>query len=213
MSQPQSVAPESRLRESLIEASREAWKNRLIDLSRRNSLLFYRPLVNGTLELPVSSRLMQFILEGGSLAVSELLPGQEFKASNIRAIARKGLENLEEKGLSTLYMTLGKCSWTADDGGRDAFAPIVLLPIHLKLKGQDVQSAEIEITSKPEINPVLLHVLNEELNVTIGADELLQEFWPESDEESAPESADPEEPEGSAVDLHAVLHLLSTHLC
>jgi hypothetical protein len=210
MSQPLSVAPELRLRESLIEASREAWKNRLIDLSRRNNLLFYRPLVNGTLELPVSSRMMQFILEGGSLAVSELLPGQEFKASNIRVIARKGLENLEEKGLSTLYMALGKCSWTAEDGGRDPFASILLLPIHLKFKGQDIQSTEIEIAGKPEINPVLIHVLNEELNVKIGAEELLHEFWPESDEEPAAGSGDPEESEGSAVDLNAVLNALTT---
>jgi hypothetical protein len=44
MPQPQLVLPESRLRQSLVEASRDAWKNRLIDLSRRNDLLYYRPL-------------------------------------------------------------------------------------------------------------------------------------------------------------------------
>ena len=52
-------------RGTLIEASRDAWKNRLIDLSRRNNLLFYRPLVNGTLEFPISPSLTQFIAEGG----------------------------------------------------------------------------------------------------------------------------------------------------
>jgi hypothetical protein len=56
------------------------------------------------------------------MAVAELMPGQQFAAANIRAIARKGLENLEEKGLSTLYLAVGRCSWTAEDGGRDSFA-------------------------------------------------------------------------------------------
>jgi hypothetical protein len=128
----------------------------------------------------------------------------------MRELNREGLENLEEKGLSTLYMTLGKCSWTAEDGGRDPFASVLLVPIHLKFKGHDVQSTEIEIAGKPEINPVLIHVLNEELNVTIGAEELLREFWPESDEEPSAVSDDAEEPEGSEVDLDAMLYLLAT---
>jgi len=206
MPSSQSVVSESPLRQSLIEASRDAWKNRLIDLSRRNNLLFYRPLVNGSLELPISSAMMQFIFEGGSLAVSELLPNQEFKPSNIRAIARKGLENLEEKGLSTLYLALGRCSWTADDGGRDPFAPLVLLPIKLKLKGQDIQSAEVEISGKPEINPVLIHILNEELNVNVSDGELLQGFCAELDDESPDLGA--QDSGRSEVNLNAVLDLL-----
>jgi very-short-patch-repair endonuclease len=208
MSPTSIAATDTKLRGSLVEASRDAWKNRLIDLSRRNNLLFYRPLVNGTLELPTSPTLTQFIREGGSTGLTDLLPGQELKAANIRAIARKGLENLEEKGLSTLYLTLGQCSWLAEDGGRNPFAPLFLLPITLKLKGHDIQSAEVEITGDPEVNPVLIHVLNEELNVDIKAEDLLREFSPESAddvpvaESGLNESARPESP------LETVLGLL-----
>lgn len=182
MSPTSMAATDEKLRGTLIEASRDAWKNHLIDLSRRNNLLFYRPLVNGTLELPMRPTLSQFVQEGGSIALTDLFPGQELKAANIRTIARKGLENLEEKGLSTLYLALGKCSWAAEDGGRDPFAPVFLLPISLKLKGHDIQSTEVEIAGDPEANPVLIHVLDEEWKVSVTADDLLRAFRPESEE-------------------------------
>jgi len=69
--------PDPHLRESLVAASRDAWKTRLIDLSRRNNLLFYRPLVNGTLELPISSELTEFLATGDAVPLSELLAGEE----------------------------------------------------------------------------------------------------------------------------------------
>jgi hypothetical protein len=202
------AATDEKLRGTLIEASRDAWKNRLIDLSRRNNLLFYCPLVNGTLELPISPSLTQFVLDGGSIALTDLLPGQELKASNIRAIARKGLENLEEKGLSTLYLALGKCSWTAEDGGRDPLAPIFLLPISLKVKGHDIQSTEVEVAGEPEVNPVLIHVLDEEWNVGVKGDDLLQAFHPEPEDDTEggiPNQADTPQP---ANGLEPVLELL-----
>jgi hypothetical protein len=167
------------VRETLITASRDAWKKRLIDLSRRNNLLYYRPLVNGTLELPVSPDLLEFLASGKSRTLSELSYGKELSAANVRTIVRKGLENQEEKGLSTLFLALGRCSWTAEDGGRDAFAPILLFPVTLKLKGHDIDATEIEVAGAPEVNPVLLHVLREELNVNIDAEEVLDAFHPE----------------------------------
>jgi hypothetical protein len=197
MSPTSMAATDEKLRGTLIEASRDAWKNRLIDLSRHNNLLFYRPLVDGTLELPISPSLTQFVQEGGSIALTDSLQGQDLKAANIRTIARKGLENLEEKGRSTLYLALGRCSWTAEDGGRDAFAPIFLLPINLKFKGHDLQSTEVEIIGEPEPNPVLIHILDEEWNVSVTADDLLQAFRPEPEEDT------PIAASGQAVSLQA----------
>jgi len=199
-------AAELQARESLVATSRDAWKNRLIDLSRRNNLLFYRPLVNGTLELLASPVLSQFLSRGGSIPISELLGTQEFPTSTVRIITRKGLENLEEKGLSTLYLALGRCSWTAEDGGRDPFAPVLLVPVHIKYKGHDLASAEMEIAGDPEINPVLLHIFNEELNVAITAEELLAEFRANQAVQDASNQEAADEPEGN---LQAVLDLLA----
>ena len=63
-------APESPLREKLIEAARDGWTNRLIDLSRRNNLLFYRPVSSSTLELPISPRLLTFLTDGEPLPIT-----------------------------------------------------------------------------------------------------------------------------------------------
>jgi hypothetical protein len=41
--------PDSLVRERLIDTARDGWTNRLIDLSRRNNLLFYKPLASATL--------------------------------------------------------------------------------------------------------------------------------------------------------------------
>ncbi len=168
--------PESLLRERLIDAARDGWTNRLIDLSRRNNLLFYKPTISGTLELPITSRMMAFVSDGEALPIRELLASDQDKITSVRAISRKGLENLEEKGLSTLYLALGRCTWTADDGGRDPIAPVLLVPIGLKIKGLDLPATEIQLAGEIEVNPVLLHIFNRELNVPLTADTVLSLF-------------------------------------
>jgi hypothetical protein len=173
--------PESLSRENLIDAARDGWTSRLIDLSRRNNLLFYKPVLSGTLELSVTPKMMEFLTDGESLPIRDLLASEQDHISNVRAIARKGLENLEEKGLSTLYLALGKCTWAAGDGGRDPAAAVLLIPIVLKIKGQDIQATEIQVAGETEVNPVLLHIFHKELNVSVEAEELLNLFSPQHD--------------------------------
>jgi very-short-patch-repair endonuclease/Cdc6-like AAA superfamily ATPase len=171
-----SSTPESLLRTSLVDAAREGWTNRLIDLSRRNNLLYYKPTASTTLELPVTQEMMSFLGDGGPLPISDLLGIGQEKLSSVRAIARKGLENLEEKGLSTLYLALGRCTWTATDGGRDPISPIFLIPVDLKLKGQELDATEMQVAGDFEVNPVLLHIFNRELNLPLTAETLLDLF-------------------------------------
>jgi very-short-patch-repair endonuclease len=187
----------------LIDAARDGWTNRLIDLSRRNNLLFYKPAISGTLELPVTPRMMSFLSDGESLPICDLLPSEQIKISSIRAISRKGLENLEEKGLSTLYLALGKCTWTAEDGGRDPIAPILLVPVGLKLKGQDLQATEVQLAGEIEVNPVLLHIFNKELNVALTPETVLAAF---SGGDEVDITADEPKP---AMNLYLALELLS----
>jgi hypothetical protein len=42
-------------RSQLVDAARTAWIGRLIDLSRRNNLLFYRPMPSSSIDLPKES--------------------------------------------------------------------------------------------------------------------------------------------------------------
>jgi very-short-patch-repair endonuclease len=201
-------APESVLRETLIDAARDGWTNRLIDLSRRNNLLFYKPVTSGTLELPISPRMIAFLRDGETLPISDLLASDQDKIPSIRAISRKGLENLEEKGLSTLYLALGRCTWTADDGGRDPVAPILLVPIGLKLKGQDLPATEVDLAGEIKVNPVLLHIFNRELNLSIAPETLLSLYSHENDADTSENGTGADETQGT-VSLQAVLDFLN----
>src|ERR1700720_3574987 len=99
--QPKKNSTEELLREKLVDAARDGWINRLIDLSRRNNLLFYKPVASGTLELPFSQRMRDFLSDGQTATISDLVASDQDKISAIRAISRKGMENFEEKGLMT----------------------------------------------------------------------------------------------------------------
>jgi very-short-patch-repair endonuclease len=201
------ATPESLLRTKLVDAARDGWTNRLIDLSRRNNLLYYKPTISSTLELPVTPGMMSFLSDGEPLPLRELLAVNQEKISSVRAIARKGLENLEEKGLSTLYLALGRCTWTADDGGRDPIAPILLIPVALKLKGQDLEATEIQVAGEFEVNPVLLHIFNRELNLPLTAEALLELFTNDQGD-AAGDDQEPDPPQ-TALQLHTVLGFLN----
>ena len=60
---------------------------------------------------------MLALLGGDSVALQELVP-EEKDRSGVRDIARKAQSNAEEKGLQTLFLTLGMATWAADDDGR-----------------------------------------------------------------------------------------------
>jgi len=173
-------------RRATVEAAREVWIRKLIDLSRRNSLLYYRPLKTGTLEFSSAppERLRE-LLAGESVPANKLLPDLEDEAfaKLLRDISRRSLENLEEKGLSTLFLTFGMATWPATDGGRAAESPVLLLPVSLS-KREGSNSYHLAATGAFQINLVLLHVLQEQFRVTLHPDEVLTQFAGDPDQDS-----------------------------
>ena len=173
-------------RRATVEAARQVWIRKLIDLSRRNSLLYYRPLKTGTLEFSSAppERLHE-LLAGDSVPVSKLLPDVEDEAvpKLLRDISRRALENLEEKGLSTLFITFGIATWPAIDGGRPAEAAVLLLPVALS-KREGSNSYHLSATGSFQVNLVLLHILQEQFRVTLQPEELLARFSGDEDEET-----------------------------
>jgi len=125
------VSQISEARRQIVEKARQSWIRKLIDLSRRNNLLYFRPLKTGTLELTSApNERLRDLLMGQSVAVAKLAPDLENEALTkiLRDISRRALENSEEKGLSTLFVTFGMATWPALDGGRPAESPVLLLP-------------------------------------------------------------------------------------
>jgi hypothetical protein len=171
-------------RRNTVEAARQGWIRKLIDLSRRNNLLYYRPLKTGTLDLSSApAEGLRELLVGGSVSASKLLPDLEDDAlaKAFRDISRRALENLEEKGLNTLFLTFGAATWPALDGGRPTEAPVLLLPIGLS-KREGSNSYHLSSTGGFQLNLVLLHVMQDQFKLTLQPEELLTEFAGDSDE-------------------------------
>jgi hypothetical protein len=143
------TASEQLTRANLINAACAGWISRLIDLSRRNNLLFYKPVQGGTIEVPSGSGALTILLNGESVLAQDLLADPVDRPARVLQIARKAMENLEEKGLQTLYLVLGFASWAADDGGRDIKSPIFLLPLAFKVKGRDLSTVEVYVVGEP----------------------------------------------------------------
>jgi hypothetical protein len=63
---------------------------------------------------------MAAFLRGEEVSVRKLLPAETDDALSklAREIARRAMANLEEKGLQTLFVAMGKATWPATDGGR-----------------------------------------------------------------------------------------------
>ena len=70
------TAPVSAARREAVDRARQSWIRKLIDLSRRNNLLYYRPLKTGTLDLTsAESSGMATLLSGVEpVSIEKLLP-------------------------------------------------------------------------------------------------------------------------------------------
>src|SRR5712692_9549890 len=103
--QPPSSPAISSERRALVEQARTAWIKQLIDRSRHNNLLFFRPLEKGTLDLSgVDPDMLVALLAEKPLPLGQLLPEEEKPRAVLREIHRRALANLEEKGLETLFL-------------------------------------------------------------------------------------------------------------
>ena len=177
-------------RQQAVEKARQLWIKKLIDLSRRNNLLYYRSLKWGTLGLCLDNGdRWASLLRGDAVPLRTLVENvpDEDLIQKVVAISRKALANQEEKGLATMFVALGMATWKAPDGGRDSESPILLLPIAFEMKGHAGTSLAIRRTGPVQTNLVLLHVLETEFGLSIPADQVISRL--EGDDEG--ESFDP----------------------
>src|SRR5690348_4928030 len=172
---PTPISPQRR---EAVDKARQTWIRKLIDLSRRNNLLYYRPLKTGTLDLSDADPLhMTALLSGNeSIPIGKLLPdhADESLTSVLREIARRAQSNSEEKGLQTLFVAIGMATWSSDDGGRPPDAPVLLLPVTLETKG--THSFGIRRNGTLQVNLVLLHVLEKQFGISVEPDHLMSQL-------------------------------------
>jgi len=137
-----------------------AWARELIDLTRRNRSLYYRPTKRSTLEIisPASDAIFRLLMEEDSLTffrpppmiddrpwsvadgmalagptelVSTRTDEQDLERT-IKSLARQAELDAMDRGVQTLYAAFGMLEWreSSGDDGR-VRSPLVYVPVHL----------------------------------------------------------------------------------
>src|SRR5262249_22101483 len=111
--------PVSLERRAKVDAARQTWIRQLVDMSRRNNLLYFRDLKVGTLDLAAApADAMEELLQSGKsergVDLNDLVSPTDRKqaAASLAEIAARARSNAEERGLETLFLALGLASWT-----------------------------------------------------------------------------------------------------
>lgn len=159
-----------------MDRARAQWIGRLMDLSRRNNLLYFQDLRTGTLDVTASiPESLEALWTGKPVSIRDLLPQADpvNTAARLQEIRRRALLNQEEKGLETLFLAMGMATWTPADGGRPPQSAVLLIPITVEPKGRGGQTFALRRSGDLHVNPVLLHALATEFNCHLEADVLL----------------------------------------
>ncbi len=169
----------AQLRLRKVEAAVRTWTGQLIDLGGRNTLLYYKALKQGTLDLGPGSGAepvaVETLLSSRTLRLSEMFDPEAVAAAARRArtIRAKATENFEERGLRTLYVAWTMATWENPRGTAVPAAPVLLRLASLAPRGGAGEDFDLSLPGEWEINPTLLHLLDVDHGVTVKAEDLL----------------------------------------
>jgi very-short-patch-repair endonuclease len=160
------------------------WTGQLVDVTGRNTLLCFRDLKAGTLDLSGATDVaVERLLAGHAIRFSEAFGGEALgpAARRGRAIRARAEENFEERGLRTLFAAWGMATWTNIRSTFVPCAPVLLCQAHLVPHGSAAEDFEVSLPGEWEINPTLLHVLASDFEVQLEAESLLELLDPEAE--------------------------------
>ncbi|GAA2473941.1 AAA domain-containing protein [Terrabacter carboxydivorans] len=169
-------SPSGDPRADRVAAAVKTWQRTLVDLGGRNTLLWYRDLPSGTLDLTTAH-------PGG---VSMLLAGRRTRLSDLvrepaafeearrraRAIRSKALELREERGIAAGFIAIGMATWSVPRAARPPASPVLLRSCVLRPTGAAQEDFELDLGPEAEFNPVLREYLRSEQGIEIDADAL-----------------------------------------
>ncbi len=156
-----------------VAAAVKTWQRHLVDLGGRNTLLWYRDLPSGTLDLTNA--------HPGGLAM--LLAGRPTKLSDLvrepaalddarrraRTIRAKTVELLEERGIAVGFIAIGMATWTIRGAGRAPAAPVLLRSCVLRPTGAAREDFTLDLGADVLFNPVLEHYLRSEQGIDVDS--------------------------------------------
>jgi hypothetical protein len=157
--------------------------SQLVDLGASNRLLYYRTLNVGTLDLDGAAvPAIESLRQGARVSLSDLFPDPELRidaARRVRAVNAKAVENLEERGLRTLYLAWGMATWTPVGTAATPAAPVLLFPLRAARKGTAGEEFEFSVVGEPQLNPTLIQLLQSRHGLTVAADDIVDHATPD----------------------------------
>jgi superfamily II DNA or RNA helicase/very-short-patch-repair endonuclease len=176
------------------------WKSQLLDLTRRNKLVSFKPTKTKDLpfEDPDPTTIADEIDNDGEIlirkrptedynrneepdiAANEVLPKRSPNeaANSLSQIALKNKQYLRERGVDSLYLSLGMLRWYSVDHSDEANrSPLFLAPVELEDKTlRDEEKHDYVLKPKSEglqFNPALRKKLAAEQGINLPADNAL----------------------------------------
>src|SRR5439155_13668932 len=150
-------------RRALVGEAAQRWRSQLIDLGGRNTLLYYRDLKAGTLDLASGEpAALASLLAGRTVAVGQLFRDPDTRAAALRrarTIRNKARELHEERGIETCFLAVGMATWVNPKGGATPAAPVLLRSAVVRARGAAEDDFDLTLTGDTELNPTLLHLL------------------------------------------------------
>src|SRR5690349_15052735 len=169
-------SPSGDPRADRVAAGVKTWQRTLVDLGGRNTLLWYRDLPSGTLDLTTAHPGgLAMLLAGRPTRLSDLVrePAALDEARRrARTIRAKTLELSEERGIAAGFIAIGMASWTVKGASRAPAAPVLLRSCVLKPTGAAREDFDLDLGNDVELNPVLEHYLRSEQGLTLDSEAL-----------------------------------------
>ena len=171
-----------------IDTKYEIWKNKLLDLGKRNRLLNYRDTArsNVKIEYPDCSTLWDMFVKDETPLVfpftkeddedyeSEFDSNVETNKNTsdlqkaLRNLRSKAKTAIEEQGVNVLYLSFGFLKWTESENSDQTFtSPLVLVPVTLTV--ESIKSPYVLNLHEDEIilNPTLVYKLENDFGITL----------------------------------------------
>lgn len=169
---------------AIVSRAVDEWKKQLIDLSGRNQLLFYRDLKVGTLRLDDAvSSVLQRLVAGDDCRLSRLFPNTTTEPVRLddarkraRALWKKARENLEERGIETLFLAAGMATWRSESSSATPNAPVFVNTLSLQPYGAGKADYSLRLTGEWELNATMVQLFAAEFGVEINAQPLAEAF-------------------------------------
>ena len=159
-----------------VASAVRTWQRHLVDLGGRNTLLWYRDLPSGTLDLTTAHPGgLAMLLSGATTKLSDLVrePAALDEARRrVRTIRAKTIELHEERGITAGFMAVGMATWQVPGAPRPPRAPVLLRSCVLRPTGAAQQDFDVNLGDDVELNPVLEHYLRSEQGVELDPEAL-----------------------------------------